>query len=282
MLKRLLFILLLIAYQSAYSQSNVFANDEELSKLLKDNLINALDNNDFVPFEKFREQLNSLSYSKINISNNKNIFSSKIELYKEGKKSTLVIGKLFDTEKNGSNLVYTATATLISSDGICITNHHVFEKMSGGYTEKLIGVMDFEGNFYKITEVLTSNEKDDLVIFKVDTQGKHLQAFNLGELPEIGSNVHVIGHPKNNYYTYSTGVVSRLYFYAAEKSDRISITADFALGSSGGPILNDNGQLIGMVAATISIPNASAPQMVIKEIIPISSIKKLIDKINSI
>lgn len=270
------------AYQCSVAQNEVFTNDEDITKQLKDQLLNAYDKKDFVSFEDFQAQLSTISATKINTSQNKNSYASKTVLYNQGKKSTLILGKLFDTESSGSDFVYTATATVISPDGVCITNHHVFEEMTKGYTQKMMGVMDYGGNFYKITEVLASSENDDLAVFKIDPKGKKLQALNFGELPEIGSEVHVIGHPKNAYYTYTTGVVSRLYIYDEEKSDRISITADFAVGSSGGPILNDYGQLIGMVAATVSVPNSRAVQMVVKEIIPISSITKLINKINAI
>lgn len=277
----LLFISLFIAIQGAKAQTDVFTNDEEITNSLKDHLLNAYEKKDFVSLEKLRTQLVTVTPTKVEPLQKNSSFVSNTEVYAQGKKSTLILGKLFDTQSNGRNYVYTATATIITSDGICITNHHVFEKMAEGYSEKMIGVMDVEGNFYKISEGLASNENDDLAVFKIDTNGKKLQGFNLGELPEIGTNVHVIGHPKNKYYTYTTGVVSRLYYYAAEQSNRISITADFAVGSSGGPILNDNGQLIGMVAVTEAVPSARAVQMVIKEIIPVSSIKNLLNKVNT-
>lgn len=281
MSKYLFIMLLVVAYQCTTAQNDVFNNDEAITKQLKDHLLKAYDSKDYVSFETFQTQFNTISAAKILTTTKEINYASNTALYKDGKKSTLILGKLFDITNNSKDYVYTATATVLTSDGICITNHHVFEKMAQGYTEKMIGVMDHEGNFYKVTQVLASSENDDLAVFKIDTKGKKLEGLNLGELPEIGSAVHVIGHPKNAYYTYSTGVVSRRYIYAEEMSDRISITADFAVGSSGGPILNDNGQLIGMVAATVSIPDARAVQMVVKEIIPVSSIKNLIEKINA-
>lgn len=281
MVNRFLFIIVLITCQTILAQKNVFFNDQETSRLMKENLVNVFNSKKFVPYENLQAQLGTQTKTKINISKENKSFSSKNELYEEGKKSTLILGKLFDTERSGTDLVYTATATVVTSDGLCVTNRHVFDSMGVGVTEKLVGVMDFEGTFYKVEEVLGSRPNDDLVLFRIDTKGKILYPLNLGELPKIGDNIHVIGHPKSMYYFYSTGVVSRLYYYAAEQSDRISITADFAVGSSGGPILNDSGQLVGMVAATESIPDARSPQMIIKEIIPISSIKKLINEINT-
>ena len=56
----------------------------------------------------------------------------------------------------------------------------------------------------------------------------------------------------------------------------MSITADFAVGSSGAPILNNSGEVVGVVSSTFIIPNKRNSQMVIKEIIPINSLKKLI------
>jgi serine protease Do len=57
----------------------------------------------------------------------------------------------------------------------------------------------------------------------------------------------------------------------------MSITADFAQGSSGGPVLDRRGNVIGVVAATLSLYNSDNNlQMVSKEAIPVSRIRALI------
>ena len=66
--------------------------------------------------------------------------------------------------------------------------------------------------------------------------------------------------------------------------DQVSITADYARGSSGGPVLNDRGEVIGIVKSTQPIfyrmTNGKGEnlQMVVKQCIPSASILQLIDQ----
>ena len=63
----------------------------------------------------------------------------------------------------------------------------------------------------------------------------------------------------------------------------MSITADFARGSSGGPVINPAGEVVGMVAFTNSIhygsdeAGESGPlQMVVKSCVPVAAIRRLL------
>jgi S1-C subfamily serine protease len=64
----------------------------------------------------------------------------------------------------------------------------------------------------------------------------------------------------------------------------MSITADFAGGSSGGPVLNKNGEVVGMVASTLTAYSDSSDckthpgpdvQMVFKDFIPLPSLRSM-------
>ena len=62
---------------------------------------------------------------------------------------------------------------------------------------------------------------------------------------------------------------------------RMSITADYAKGSSGAPVLNNNGEVIGVVSSTNSIYYNKVKgreenlQMVVKNCIPINALRRL-------
>ena len=64
---------------------------------------------------------------------------------------------------------------------------------------------------------------------------------------------------------------------------RMAITADYAKGSSGAPVLNSEGEVVGMVSATNSIYYTREKgqnqnlQMVVKLCIPVAAISKLLD-----
>lgn len=177
-----------------------------------------------------------------------------------------------------------ATAWALSSDGVMVTNYHVFEKAKG----PAMGVCDMQGNTFKITAVLASNKVDDVAIFQTDAKG--LSPLSLGPTAEIGSDVHVISHPDSNFFTNTFGDVSRYYQRPGPKDQkpmiRMAITADYAKGSSGGPVLDDQNRVVGMVSSTRSIYYNSSRgseekgplQMVIKDCVPVSAIRSLVEE----
>jgi len=55
----------------------------------------------------------------------------------------------------------------------------------------------------------------------------------------IGSDIWIISHPKSAYYFLSKGIVSGYYTTSNDQAFRMVASADFGLGSSGGPVLNE-------------------------------------------
>ena len=102
-----------------------------------------------------------------------------------------------------------------------------------------------------------------------------------------GAPVTVISHPNGMFYTVSQGIVSRLY-RAQQRSHRgaprLAITADFARGSSGSPVLDSAGNVVGVVSSTNSIYYNKDEgidrnlQMVLKSCIPVSALRELLEK----
>ena len=174
-----------------------------------------------------------------------------------------------------------ASAWALTSDGVMVTNYHVFAKAKG----TVMGVSTAKGKSYPVTKVLAASKTNDIVIFQ--TTATDIPAFPLGAAAEVGSDLQVISHPKRRFYTHTTGIVSR-YHLRPNKNDAkptiwMSITADYAVGSSGGPVLNKENQIVGMVSNTQSIYYGSEPgkepegplQMVIKNCVPVSAIKAM-------
>ncbi|MCT4602253.1 MAG: serine protease [Marinifilum sp.] len=61
----------------------------------------------------------------------------------------------------------------------------------------------------------------------------------------------------------------------------MSISAEFAVGSSGAPVFNSKGNVVGVVSTTYPLSASKNPQMIVKEMIPVSSLKKLIKRMLS-
>lgn len=174
------------------------------------------------------------------------------EVYKAAVKSVFVLGSLYP-HKDGSWEVGTyATAWVLAPDGVLVSNWHVFEDLNDG---EVFGACDRDGTVYPVTDFLGGDKATDVAVFRVAAKG-------LTPLPvspayaEVGSWVGVVGHPGDLFYLYTQGTVTR---YSTNKNDDgtrgrwMGITAEFASGSSGSPVLDKFGAVVGMSALTLSI-----------------------------
>lgn len=201
--------------------------------------------------------------------------------YNEFRKSVLVMGILSKQEGISDYNMGTASAFSISKDGICVTNYHVFKSFDPAKPKEYetIFVMDFEGHVYPVIEVLAASKHDDLAIFRIDCKGKEIIPLALGNDLQVGEEIHLISHPDRRFYSYTSGYINRKYLKPGTSKIRQCISAEFAKGSSGAPIMDNSGNVVGVVAGTQNIhylPNGGSYQMTIREIIPVSRIKELI------
>ncbi len=155
---------------------------------------------------------------------------------------------------------------LLSADGLVVTNHHVIERDPG----HRLGVMTSDGEVFAITEVVASDPVGDAVVVRIDTKGRKLPFLAIGRAPDCGTAVSVIGHPVGRFYCLNEGVVSRFHRQQPAgwdahaprgqgRSDKpvwMSITADYTVGSSGGPVINAAGEVVGMVSRTVTSSQA--------------------------
>ena len=127
----------------------------------------------------------------------------------------------------------------------------------------------------RMENLITSN--------KYGPKGTKLDAIPLGQPASTGQHINLISHPKQMVYTYTQGYVTRntVYNFPGKPIlDLMEISADFAEGSSGGPIMDDMGNLVGMVKGTTSIfydAEKRNPQMVLKVTIPIKPLRRLMN-----
>ena len=124
------------------------------------------------------------------------------------------------------------------------TNFHVIEGAAQG-TAKRVG----EQTEYAIEGFIEIDKKHDLALLQVSGSG--VQPLSLGDSDtvEIGNTVYVAGNPKRLEGTFSDGIISGIRGDSTEK--RIQITAPISPGSSGGPVLNRTGEVIGVSMMTI-------------------------------
>ena len=129
-------------------------------------------------------------------------------------------------------------------DNLIATNYHVIEGAARG-TAKLVG----QFSTYTIEGVTATDKTNDLALLKVTVYGINPLPLGNSSDVKIGETVYVAGNPKGLEGTFSNGIISsRRDQYAKE---RLQMTAPISPGSSGGPVLNSKGEVIGISFMTL-------------------------------
>ena len=200
--------------------------------------------------------------------------------------SVLTVNKYHRAMMHPEGVTGRATAVVLSNDGICVSNYHVFWEFLDSTAklnprDSIMFVATEEGRVYPITEILSFNKAADVTFFKIDTRGDMLTPIPLGNDLPAGTGVHLLSHPEGYPYAYTNGVVMRTTTSDAKDpfARRMELTVDYAKGSSGGPIMDDCGNMVAMVSSIRAIFYSNQPpysqQMNVKLTIPVSSLRML-------
>ena len=156
------------------------------------------------------------------------------------------------------------TGCIIDKRGIILTSAHVVD--SG---KNLIVTM-FNGQNYEAVVLKRFGENQDFVLLKINTNLK-LKTVKLGDSEKIkvGQKVLAIGNPFGFNGTLTQGIISRIDFV----KNRIQTDAAINPGSSGGPLLNKKGELIG-INQSIFNPDNNISNIGIGFAIPVNTIKE--------
>ena len=131
--------------------------------------------------------------------------------------------------------------------GLILTNSHVIQK-AGTIKVVLQDEREFEAR------IVGADPDSDLAVLKIDSK-EHLPAIKMGSSDDlmIGETVIAIGNPFGFSHTVTTGVISAVNRSVRAQDrvyhDFIQIDASINPGNSGGPLLNINGNLIGINTA---------------------------------
>jgi len=160
------------------------------------------------------------------------------------------------------------------TEGNIVTNYHVVANAS------IVDVEFADGSQYSAS-VIGLDPNSDLAIIKVNPNGKILTPLNLGDSTnvKVGNYTIVIGSPFGQEFSMSTGIVSAIKRTVPSQNAMFSIPnviqTDAAInpGNSGGPLLDIEGNVIGINSQIIS---RSGGNQGIGFAIPINSVKKII------
>jgi len=170
-----------------------------------------------------------------------------IEVYKKAVRATVLI----ETDRGSLG-----SGAIISAQGEVLTNWHVIEGASRitVYFKPEEGVQARKDLAFAAT-VLKADPVVDLALLRIQSLPAELPPLALGDLKglEVGQDVHAIGHPKGQTWTYTTGIISAIrpdYQWKDEsrihQGTVIQTQTPINPGNSGGPLLNDQAELIGI------------------------------------
>lgn len=166
------------------------------------------------------------------------------------KKASPSVVKVFTETGSGSG-------SLISKEGLILTNWHVVKDA------KKVGIVFMPERGKKITEddflegeVIKINGEADLALVKIDKTPVSAKPLNITRKdPEIGQDVHAIGHPKGGSdWTYTKGYISQLNYddnwsyKTTLHKVKLMIQSQTPInpGNSGGPLLSNKGEIVGV------------------------------------
>lgn len=137
----------------------------------------------------------------------------------------------------------------ISSNGIAVSNYHVFQGTAVGYEDIILS----DGSTYKVTEVYHKSQENDFIIFKVGVGRKVNYVKIANNTPKVGEKIYTIGSPRGLDNTFSSGEISQI----RENGKILQISAPIDHGSSGGVLLNSKGEAVGITSGGIDDSGAN-------------------------
>jgi S1-C subfamily serine protease len=178
--------------------------------------------------------------------------------------------------------VASGSGVVLDDEGHVLTNNHVVE---GG--EEITVSFESEGQMYP-AEVVGTEPNSDLALLKVDAPAAKLHPLTLGDSSkmEVGDPVVAIGNPFDLQRTVTSGIVSALQ-REIQAPDGVTIDnviqTDAAInpGNSGGPLINADGEVIGINSQILTGGEGSNGNVGIGFAIPINTAKEEIAKLES-
>lgn len=170
------------------------------------------------------------------------------------------------------------TGVIASDDGYIVTNHHVIEDLHW------VDVILENGDVYQAS-LVGSDQDTDLAVLKIDAEGLPTAIFGHSDDTRVGETVVAIGNPTGMDLrgTMTDGIVSAINRDVAVDGvvmNLIQTTAALNSGNSGGALVNQHGQVIGITNLKLMAPEGEYNVLEgLGFAIPSATVKMVVDSI---
>jgi len=180
------------------------------------------------------------------------------------------------TWREGAGPISTGSGVIISADGLVITNHHVV----AGADHPRVTLLDRRS--YD-AEIVGSDARTDIAVLRILGPGPFPWAEQGdSDLVRVGAWVIAIGHPFDFAFTVTTGIISargRRNLVKSEIQDYLQTDAALNPGSSGGPLFDLSGRVIGIDTAIYTPPGGGSQNSGISFAIPSNMAWRIADEL---
>lgn len=171
------------------------------------------------------------------------------------------------------------SGSVLDISGHILTNFHVIEGAS------FVSVTLFDGSSYS-AEIVGADPENDTAVLRIEAPSSILKPVKFGDSGnlKVGQKIMAIGNPFGLERTLSVGIISalnrtlpgRVRGYSIK--DVIQIDAALNRGNSGGPLLNNQGFLVGMNTA-IANPSGSGENTGVGFAIPVNTLRSVVPQL---
>ena len=259
------------AVQSSDAETPAVINDRAIIGQMTREATRMMDSDETVSMVSLIEQLKKEPRTKLGLPAGKGGRAEEVQ------KAIAVVGGVYKCKRCTRWHVAPASGFLIAED-LLVTNYHVVNQPE----RSALAVRLFDGRVFMVESVVVASERYDLAVVRIPNTG--ITPVALGQAAPVGAKVDLISHPNQKFYTLSEGRVARYFMTQRDKKTvpAMAITADFGRGSSGAPVLNEAGEVVGIAASTESLyyteddGDQKNLQMVFKHCVPVSQLRELI------
>lgn len=242
MLRLLPVLLLLFLPALLHAEPPRVIDDEQIIDTFIKRMTALTEDNNCPPLSTLREQLKDFHPCTLKLPSPRRREISDEDFYSTMCRSIAIIGVIAKDESGMWIDDSVATAWIATEDGALVTNYHVID----GPDDGRMGVMLPDGSVHPVRAVLASSKDADVAVVKIDATG--LTPLALAPNPPVMTPVRIVSHPDAHFFTLTMGHVSR--YCHMDGQDYLTVTADVAVGSSGAPVLDRRGNVVGMVCMT--------------------------------